>query len=183
MKVTVAVDGVGDVVFERSLRARRVNVSVRADGRVRVAVPKRVSFETARRFFDSKIDWIIKHLERAKKRRPAKSLTPVGAVDKEHAKKVLVPRLAELAEQFGFEYAKVSLRRQKTRWGSCSPKNNISLNIALAGLEQELIDYVLLHELTHTRVKDHSKKFWHELDKCIPNSKKLNKQLKNYCLS
>ena len=105
---------------------------------------------------------------------------PPGQINREDARKVLTQRLAELAEDHNFDYGKVSIRSQKTRWGSCSSQNNISLNQNLLHLPDYLIDYVLLHELTHTRVKNHSSKFWNELEKVCPDAKELRKRLKTY---
>lgn len=183
MRKTVAIDGIGDVLFERSKRARSINISIRSSQTIRVAVPVRVSFKHALAFFHDKSDWVRKHLgkfERIEKYNDG--LTTLPAIDKKTASKILIPRLAELARAHGFQYCKVSLRSQKTRWGSCSPTNNISLNIRLAALPQELMDYVLLHELAHTKIKNHSKKFWALLDKQIPNVKQLNKQLRKHTL-
>ena len=105
-------------------------------------------------------------------------------INREDARRILNQRLAELATEHDFEYGKVSIRRQKTRWGSCSSQNNISLNQNLLHLTDELIDYVLLHELTHTRVKDHSPSFWDELEKVCPSAKEKRRLLKtySYCL-
>jgi predicted metal-dependent hydrolase len=86
--------------------------------------------------------------------------------------------LYQLAGIHGFTCNRVTVRQQKTRWGSCSPKNTISLNVKLALLPAELSDYVILHELVHTRVHNHSKKFWAELDKYVPNSKAMAKRLR-----
>jgi hypothetical protein len=72
------------------------------------------------------------------------------------------------------------VKNQKTRWGSCSEKNNINLNANLVLLPDELIDYAILHELVHTRVKKHSKRFWDELDKLVGNAKKLDQKLKKH---
>jgi predicted metal-dependent hydrolase len=86
--------------------------------------------------------------------------------------------LYQLAGIHGFTCNRVTVRQQKTRWGSCSPKNTISLNIKLALVPDELADYVILHELVHTRIHNHSKKFWAELDKYVPNSKAMAKRLR-----
>lgn len=72
----------------------------------------------------------------------------------------LPTRLATLAEKYNFSYGKVTIRNQKTRWGSCSYQNNISLNVQLMRLPKHLVDYVLIHELAHTVEKNHSNSFW-----------------------
>lgn len=91
----------------------------------------------------------------------------------------LADRLDFLAKKYGFQYGKISLRNQKSRYGSCSYLNNISLNINLMKFDFDVIDYVLIHELCHTRIKNHSQKFWQEVEKYCPNWKILRKRLKN----
>lgn len=103
-------------------------------------------------------------------------------IDSAEAGKKLVNRLNELSEQHGFSYNKVSMRNQKTRWGSCSYKNNISLNMKLVRLPDEMIDYVLLHELVHTRIKNHTHAFWAELNKFVGNAKEMRKKMNKYNL-
>jgi len=96
------------------------------------------------------------------------------------AKVYLPKRLKELAEKYGFKYQDVSIKNTKTRWGSCSFTNNINLNLHLMRVPEHLIDYVLVHELTHTVVKNHGEKFWLLLEHCYPNSKKADKEMNNY---
>jgi hypothetical protein len=96
------------------------------------------------------------------------------------AKKHIPRRVKELAYLYGFEYNKVTVKNLKSRWGSCSGRNNINLNIHLMKLPNELIDYVVLHELVHTIHKNHSKRFWNALENILPNSKKLDRALKQY---
>ena len=96
------------------------------------------------------------------------------------AKNYLPERTSFLAKKNGFKYSKVSVRNAKTRWGSCSGANNISLNINLMRLPDYLIDYVILHELCHTVEKNHGKNFWFLLDKISGNAKGLDKELKEY---
>jgi predicted metal-dependent hydrolase len=104
-------------------------------------------------------------------------------INKARARVVLIERLEELAELHNFRFNKASIRNQKTKWGSCSSKDNISLNMNLVRLPAELRDYVILHELVHTRFKNHSKKFWAELDRRIDGSaKELSRMLKKYRL-
>jgi predicted metal-dependent hydrolase len=174
------VDGIGLVRFNRTRRARRVIISVSPTAGVRVSVPRRTSFLKAQEFVETKKRWIQKHLaliaQNEKRRQELGQALQI--VDRAASGKKLTDRLYQLAETHGFTCRHVTVRQQKTRWGSCSPKNTISLNIKLALLPGELADYVILHELVHTRIHNHSKKFWAELDKYVPNSKALAKRLR-----
>lgn len=88
------------------------------------------------------------------------------------AKELLPQRLEELATEYGFKYNAVAIRNSHTRWGSCSSRGNISLSVYLILLPDELIDYVLLHELCHTREMNHSPRFW-ELLNSVTSSQAL----------
>lgn len=94
-----------------------------------------------------------------------------------NARKYLPGRCFELAKRYGFKVNKVSVRGQKSRWGSCSRRANISLNYKLLQFSVEMIDYVIIHELCHLRHPNHSKAFWNEVGKHIPNYKALDKEL------
>lgn len=177
---TIDVDGIGHVTLERSLRARRVIISIRPFKGVRVAVPRRESFKNAENFVFLKAGWIKKHLERMKQyeKRRETVRDNLGDIDMAAAKETITGRLKQLAERHGFRYNKVTFRGQRTVWGSCSPRNNISLNIKLVRLPEELMDYVLLHELVHTQEHNHGKKFWAELDKYVGNARVVAKILR-----
>lgn len=99
------------------------------------------------------------------------------------AKYYLIKRTHELAKEKGIDIGKVSVRSTKSRWGSCSHKNDISLSIYLMTLPDELIDYVICHELAHVKEKNHSKTFWAHLEQILPGAKKLDKQMKKYTTS
>lgn len=98
------------------------------------------------------------------------------------AAKYLPQRVKKLAITYGFSFNRLAFRNNKSRWGSCSRENNISLNIQLMRLPQHLADYVILHELAHTVHKNHSANFWQLLDKITGNAKKRDKELNNYRL-
>ncbi len=96
------------------------------------------------------------------------------------AKIYLPRRTKELAEKHGFKYQNISIKNTKTRWGSCSSTNNINLNLHLMRVPEHLIDYVLLHELSHTIEKNHGPKFWQLLEKVYPDARKADKEMNNY---
>ena len=99
---------------------------------------------------------------------------------KSEAKQYLPEKVNKLAEKFEFTYNKLTLKNIKSRWGSCSRKNNINLSIHLMRLPDHLIDYVILHELAHTVHHNHSKRFWAFLDKITDGAKSLDKELRKY---
>jgi hypothetical protein len=98
----------------------------------------------------------------------------------EEAKEFLPKRLNDLSDKFNLPYNEVFIKNIKSRWGSCSGKNNINLSIHLMRLPDQLIDYVLLHELAHTKIKNHSKKYWEYLSELTWNAKKLDKELNHF---
>jgi len=177
----IEIERIGPVLFERSNRAKHLNISVKENAKVRVAVPKGISFEKAKNFTHSKIGWISKHLLKIQLRPKIRIFDK--PLDKQAAKEFLEGRIKELADKFGFVYNKITIRNQKTRWGSCSGKNNINLNMQLMNIPNHLIDYVLLHELVHTIVKNHSPLFWITLDRYVGNAKAIDKELKKYSFS
>jgi len=179
----VQIHGIGDIMLERSHRAKHINLSIRPFRGARVAVPNGVSFAAAEKFAYSKADWIKKHLEKmAAIEKQAEILEERNPIDRVEAGKCLVRRLDELSKRNGFKYNRVGIKKQKTRWGSCSEKNNINLNINIIRLPDHLIDYVILHELVHTKIKNHSKLFWEELSKFVEDPKSLDKKLRQYSL-
>jgi hypothetical protein len=175
--------GVGDVLLEQSNRAKHMSLSIRPFRGARVAVPRGVSFAAAEKFAHSKTNWIIKHLEKMVSiEKQAEVLKKSKPIDRVEARKYLVERLDKLCNRNGFKYNRVFVKNQKTRWGSCSDKNNINLNANLVRLPDELIDYVMLHELVHIRIKNHSHRFWEELSKFVEDPKSLDKKLRGYTL-
>jgi predicted metal-dependent hydrolase len=99
---------------------------------------------------------------------------------KQRAKAYLPPLVEKLSEQTGLLPAKVGVRKAKTRWGSCSAKNSISLSSYLMKLPPELIEYVIIHELAHIKHKNHSGAFWAEVQKHLPDYKGRVKQLRTF---
>lgn len=96
----------------------------------------------------------------------------------EEAKSILPSRAFEIAGQYSFSPRRISIKRQRTRWGSCSQSATISLNYKLLSLKQELIDYIIVHELCHLKEMNHSIKFWKLVESIIPGYKTLQKEMR-----
>ncbi|MFC1871011.1 M48 family metallopeptidase [Chloroflexota bacterium] len=180
--LTIKVNGIGPVLIEHSRRARRMSISIKVYQGVRVAVPRGVSFNKALEFVHLKKPWIEKHLAMiARHETERRALAELATtIDRTKAGRYLTGRLNRLARAHGFTFNRVSIRSQKTRWGSCSRNNNISLNVKLVLLPEDLVDYVILHELAHTRIHNHSKGFWEELDRYVGNGKAFASRLRKY---
>lgn len=99
---------------------------------------------------------------------------------RKEAETLLPQRLKTLSGQTGLNYASVSVRQLKSRWGSCDSHKEITLSIFLMQMPWHLIDYVLVHELTHTRVMRHGAPFWEELERHLPGAKQLRKEMAAY---
>ncbi|HET7630194.1 MAG TPA: SprT family zinc-dependent metalloprotease, partial [Candidatus Saccharimonadales bacterium] len=99
---------------------------------------------------------------------------------KKEARSYLPRRLKYLADHFGFDYLKIRYGNPKGRWGSYSSNGTVSLNVALMNLPLEVVDYVLIHELCHSRHPHHQTSFWQEVEACLPDYKNLRRQLKNH---
>lgn len=174
-----------NLIFKHT-KTKNIRISVKQDLQVVVSFPKKYSQKKAEEFLHSKMDWVKNSLEKMKKRQQIRKnyisketvdLRPEEIRDRKH---YLILRCKELAKLHNFKIRKITLRKQKSIWGSCSRINNISLNVNLIYLKDDLIDYVILHELAHTIVKNHSKTFWNELKKILPNYHDLDRKLKLY---
>jgi predicted metal-dependent hydrolase len=168
------------VVFVRTRRARHYILRLRDDGVVRVTVPWRGSRAEAERFVIARREWIGRQRHRRALALEATRVPPdVEAHLRELAARLLPARLLELARVHGFTVAAVSVRNQRTRWGSCSPSGRISLNWRLIQAPPAVCDYVLLHELTHLRHPNHSARFWRELARLCPHHAEARRWLRS----
>ncbi|MDR2063462.1 MAG: M48 family metallopeptidase [Candidatus Nomurabacteria bacterium] len=169
----------GEVVVRKSALSRRFSFSVAPSGGLRISAPCGVSersilraLNAARREINTKLG--ITSESEMKKRQRADKIELLQS----KARRILPERLQELARLGDFKYEKVRFSHSSSRWGSCSGKGTISLNIALMQLPPVLIDYVLIHELAHTRQMNHSAVFWKEVERCDKNYKRHRKMLK-----
>jgi predicted metal-dependent hydrolase len=177
----VCLDGVGEILLRRSRRAKNICLIIEPFKGVRVAVPPGVTYNQALDVARKKRRWIAAHLDRMTQiEARAMAFVSKTPINRKVARRVIVDRLDQLAGRYGFSYNRAFVRNQKTRWGSCSAVNNINLNINLIRLPAELMDYTIMHELVHTRIKDHSRNFWTELSRYISDPKQVDRQLNTY---
>jgi predicted metal-dependent hydrolase len=166
-----------------SARARRLRIVVRPGGEVEATLPLGMPRAMLDRFLANKSAWIAGAVNRMKKVAPKVALPRVQykAVRKQ-AETFVRQRTRELNQIYGFEYRRITIRNQRTRWGSCSRKGNLSFNYRIILLPPELADYVIVHELCHLQEMNHSKNFWVLVAKVVPNPKKVRRALRRYSL-
>lgn len=159
---------------------KTIAIQIKADGKVVVRSPYRTTRGQVEAFLAEKEDWIRKH----QKKLEAWQEQRVEITDEERqraislAKKIIPERVAYYAAIMGVSYGRITIREQKTRWGSCSSQGNLNFNWKLMLLPGEVLDYVVVHELAHRTEMNHSKAFWTIVENTLPDYKKRRKLLK-----
>ena len=182
---------VGRIELRKTTHNKNIRLSVKSSGKILITLPYFTRYQTAIKFMESRIDWVIQAQQRGRKREEAREQNRlVDRNDKvfvetlrKRAREYLPIRLDYFAGKHGFRYHRLFLKNNRSNWGSCSNKGNINLNISLVLLPEELSDYVILHELCHLRYPNHGKEFHTLLDSlCDGREKEYAKQLKAYRL-
>lgn len=168
------------------IRSRRKSICIEVNAKAEVIVraPFGVSVSRINRFVEEKYVWIEKALAKARERAiDAESLEPLSCEDvrklADEAMKVIPDRVRFFADRMGVYYGRITIRNQRTRWGSCSSKGNLNFNCLLMLVPDRVRDYVIVHELCHLKEMNHSKRFWTEVEKVMPNYKVYRKWLKD----
>ena len=162
---------------------RSLSITIDPDANLIVRAPRRMSDKTIAAFVASKRDWIEKHMEKVRKRAAKREEVPEFTEEErkaltKKARKMILEKVAYYAPIVGVTYGRIAIRKQRTVWGSCSAKGNLNFNYLLAMMPDEVVDYVVVHELCHRKEMNHSPRFWAEVEKVIPNHKALRKWLK-----
>ena len=166
------------------IRSKRktVTIQIKSDGRVVVRAPMRMSGAAIRQLLEEKSAWIEKHL--AQIRRQNESAEPAFSPEQlrqlaEAARQDLPRRAARFAPLLGVSCGRITIRAQKSRWGSCSTRGNLNFNCLLMLCPEEVRDYVVVHELCHRKEMNHSRRFWQELARVLPEYEQQRKWLKS----
>ena len=152
------------------------------DGKLIVRAPFRASERTIRKVLEERQDWIRKHLESSREQRERADENPLTDDEirqmADQALKVIPERVRYWAPIVGVTYGRITIRNQKTRWGSCSSKGNLNFNCLLMLTPPEVMDSVIVHELCHRKEMNHSERFYTEVLRVYPEYHVWQKWLK-----
>ncbi|MBE5848777.1 MAG: M48 family metallopeptidase [Lachnospiraceae bacterium] len=165
-------------------RRRTVSVEITKDLSILVRAPKWMPLYEIDRFVEKNRKWIDNHLTKAaNKKAQREKIDPISKEElarlKLEAKYVIPGRVGHYADILGVSYGRITVRSQKTLWGSCSAKGNLSFNCLLMAVPEHIRDYVIVHELCHRLHMDHSPAFWDCVSKIIPDYKACRRWLRN----
>ncbi|SHK65460.1 M48 family metallopeptidase [Hespellia stercorisuis] len=173
------------------IRSRRktLSITISGDGEVIVKAPLRMLLQDVQQFVESKEHWILSRqqevLRKKENHAEEKKLTadmraPDGQTYREQARQAIIPRVNYFAERMELRPNSIRIKEQKSRWGSCSSKRNLNFNWRLVLMPQEVMDYVVVHELCHLRYMNHSQEFWAYVEQIMPDYRRWKKWLKEY---
>ena len=170
----------------RLIRSNRktLAIQVSASGQVTVRAPRTMSDTTIENFLTQKESWILKHLSHAAsepvpspgENRPLSDFR--RSYYMESARKIFKRKTAAYARKMGVTYGRITIREQKTRWGSCSSAGNLNYNWRLIFAPEEIVDYIVVHELAHRLEMNHSKAFYNIVESVLPDYRKAQKWLR-----
>ncbi len=169
----------------RSLRARRLRITVGRTGEVKITVPLFSSLGAVTRFVEEHRSWILKKQTQFLKN-PVATGNPLlhrrsraeYMRTKEQVRALVKERVEFYNCFYGFPVGSIAIRAQKSRWGSCSKKGNLNFNYKIIHLPQELRDYIVVHELCHIKEFNHSPRFWTLVAKQMPGYREMRKKLR-----
>lgn len=155
---------------------RTVEIQLTPAGEVVVRCPRRMSQRAVDAFVEKKRGWILSHLAAMPAPQPPLTDQELEAL-KARARIIFPERVAHFAPLVGVDYGKITIRAQRTRWGSCSAEGNLSFNCLLVQAPPEVLDYVVVHELCHRKQMNHSPAFWSLVEQVLPNYRSLRQWL------
>ncbi len=173
--------------LKKNAKAKYLRIVINRDATVSVVAPTRVSMKEIEQFIADKTLWIQKHVRAFQKKKEAVTpVLPVGFSRTDYhscvarARKLVKDRLAHFNAIYQCHFARVSIKKQSTVWGSCSAKKNLNFNYKIVLLPPHLADYIIVHELCHLKEMNHGKQFWLLVAKTIPEHKQYRKELVAY---
>ena len=148
---------------------KTIAIQIQPDGQVLVRCPGRMCLADVEAFVDRKRQWIAKHLAMIKQQEVPRYSPEDIARFREQMRIAVMQRVAYYAPIVGVSYNRITVRAQRTRWGSCSSKGNLNFNCLLVLVPPEVLDYIVVHELCHRKELNHSARFWKEVERVLPD--------------
>mgnify|MGYP001216833693 FL=1 len=170
-------EDIGQVKYKHSKKAKYIRIVINHDSQVSVVIPSHYNIRDAIEFVHSKKNWIQKNKIRIAQKKKLK--LKLSNLELEKFWNDTKQKMILLSDMHQLNFYELIFKTLKSRWGSCSKNNIICLNNILYYLPDHLKEYIMLHELTHTKIKNHSSIFWEELEKICPNSKLKRRELRN----
>lgn len=169
--------------LKRRKGMRSLRLSVYPDGAFVVTAPKWYPLYVINKFLQEKSDWLFEKLKNVDFHQLAvKKQSEINcyAAGKEYARSVIADRVEFFNRRYHFSFNRISIKNQKSCWGSCSAKKNLNFSYKVASLPEELCDYIVVHELCHLQELNHGQKFWELVKMTVPNYNELRRKLKNH---
>lgn len=174
----------------RIIRSKRKTVAleIRPDLSVLVRAPYWMADWQIRKFIDEKSDWLYAHLQEMAQKQKENAMrpkvTPLSSEElqalADDALRIIPERVRFYAPLVGVTYGRITIRNQRTRWGSCSAKGNLNFNCLLMKAPPQVLDYVVVHELCHRLEMNHSPRFWAQVERVLPEYKNSRKWLREH---
>ncbi len=167
--------------IKKSNRAKRMRIVIYCDNRIIVTIPKNIKENLVEKFLLEKTNWLLGKIDFFNQFENSYILRMEKGdylKNKEKAFSLIFERIKCLNKIYGFKYEKIFIKNQKTRWGSCSRKNNLNFNYKILFLPDNLRDYIIVHELCHLGEFNHSQRFWNLVAQTFPDFREIKNQLK-----
>ena len=160
---------------------KTLSLQIKADGTILVRSPRRYPQQEIQKFVESKSQWILKNLRQVRSLNTLPRLTEEELeILSDQAHSLIPQKVRYWAPKVGVTYGKITIRRQKTRWGSCSGAGNLNFNLLLMLTPPEVVDYIVVHELCHRKEMNHSQRFWAQVERVLPDYRLREQWLKTY---
>ncbi len=168
--------------LKRYKNSKSLKLRIKSSGELLVTSPKRLSISYINNFIAEKSEWIIEKLEYFNSLPQPNIRVKKGDYKKykEQARTIVQEKIKNINSYYKFSFNKISIRNQKTRWGSCSNKKNLNFNYKIALLPDHLAQYIVIHELCHLKEMNHGPNFWNLVSKTMPEYKKIRRELKEF---
>lgn len=167
--------------LKKSRRAKNISLTINRNAELSLIIPFYADENRALEFARQKTNWILRKMEYFKNNRKV-SIPPASRKDylkyKKLAQEIITEKLKRFNAFYNFSFKKISIRNQKTRWGSCSKNGNLNFSYRVIFLSEKLCDYIVVHELCHLGEFNHSKNFWNLVAKIVPDYKEIRRKIR-----